>query len=168
MLPVGLDRPAGATVGIGLAGARGWMQWPSFFEGKLLTNAGKAEFVPIPRFYGFIWLFVAGVPWAGLGACLLAWCGPRREVRVWHWVIRIAFGLGCAYLARRLFFACPRFFLPMYDVYNERYHDLTANPNLRRLRNDCDAAINPSWRSPTLGFLLPRAGSSAENGRTWC
>src|SRR5690348_5652421 len=23
------------TIGIGLSGVRGWMQWPSFFEGKL-------------------------------------------------------------------------------------------------------------------------------------
>src|SRR4051794_10633383 len=36
------------TFGIGFAGSRGWMQWPSFFEGKLLTNAGAGKFVPIP------------------------------------------------------------------------------------------------------------------------
>ena len=31
------------TVGIGLSGARGWMQWPSFFEGKLMTNAAEGR-----------------------------------------------------------------------------------------------------------------------------
>src|SRR5215204_143687 len=40
------------TVGIGLSGARGWMQWPSFFEGKLLTNAARGEHVPISKAYG--------------------------------------------------------------------------------------------------------------------
>ena len=55
------------TVGIGLSGARGWMQWPSFFEGKLMTDAPKGRFEPIPRTYGFLWLFIAGVPWAGPG-----------------------------------------------------------------------------------------------------
>src|SRR4029077_16130748 len=86
------------TVGLGLSGARGWMQWPSFFEGKLLTNAGKNEFVPISRAYGFLWLFLAGVPWAGLGACMLAWGGSLRETRACHWLARIAFGVGGAAL----------------------------------------------------------------------
>src|SRR5512133_1210486 len=56
------------TIGIGIAGNRGWMQWPSFFEGRLQTNTATGQFVPIPRIYGFAWLFIAGVPWAGLGA----------------------------------------------------------------------------------------------------
>lgn len=64
------------TVGIGFSGNRGWMQWSSFFEGRLQTNYSKGEFLPISPAYGFLWLFIAGVPWAGLGACLLAWCGP--------------------------------------------------------------------------------------------
>jgi hypothetical protein len=129
------------TVGIGLSGARGWMQWPSFFEGKLLTNTARGESVPIARGYGFLWLFLAGVPWAGLGACLLAWCGSLRETRLWHWALRIACGLGGAALARYLFHAYPRFFLPLYDSLEPRYHDLAANPNLRRLINDCGAAL---------------------------
>src|ERR1044071_6486502 len=32
---------------IGISGARGWMQWPSFFEGHLQTNSSRGEFVPI-------------------------------------------------------------------------------------------------------------------------
>src|SRR5215475_140841 len=36
------------TVGIGLSGNRGWMQWPSFFEGRLQLNYGQGTFVPIP------------------------------------------------------------------------------------------------------------------------
>jgi hypothetical protein len=48
------------------------MQWPSFFDGHLQTNTARGEFAPIGRAYGFLWLFIAGVPWAGIGACLLA------------------------------------------------------------------------------------------------
>jgi len=129
------------TVGIGLSGGRGWMQWPSFFEGKLMTSAPKGESVPIPRAYGFLWLFIAGVPWAGIGACLLAWCGPRRETRAWHWLIRIACGLGGALLMRHLFTAFPRSFLPLYESLESRYRDYAANPSLRRLTNDCGAAL---------------------------
>jgi hypothetical protein len=140
------------TVGVGLSGARGWMQWPSFFEGKLLTNAGKGEFVPISRTYGFIWLFIAGVPWAGIGACMLAWCGSLRETRFWHWVVRIACGVGAAMLARYLYNAFPQYFLPLYESIEPRYQDFEANPNLRRLINDSGAAIY--HLGFYLGFLL--------------
>jgi hypothetical protein len=129
------------TVGIGLSGARGWMQWPSFFEGQIQTNHDKGEFLPIPRAHGFLWLFIAGVPWAGLGACLLAWCGSKRETRLCHWALRIACGLGGAVLARHLITAYPQYFLPLYDSLEARYHDLRANPNLRRLIGDCTAAV---------------------------
>jgi hypothetical protein len=103
------------TVGIGLAGARGWMQWPSFFEGKLQTDAARGEFVPISRTFGFVWLFIAGVPWAGLGACMLAWCGSLREMRAWQWALRIACGMGGAALGRYLFDNYPQYFLPLYS-----------------------------------------------------
>jgi len=69
------------AVGIAVSGGRGWMQWPSFFEGRLQTNTPKGEFVSISRGYGFVWLFIAGVPWAGIGACLLAWCASGRGFR---------------------------------------------------------------------------------------
>lgn len=129
------------TVGIGMAGARGWMQWPSFFEGKLQTNYAKGEFVPISRVYGFVWLFIAGMPWAGIGACLLAWCGPKRETRAWHWALRIGCGVGGAILGRALFDAYPELFLPLYDSLRDRYQDFENNPNLRRLINDSGSAI---------------------------
>jgi hypothetical protein len=78
------------TIGVGLSGDRGRMQWPHFFDGRLMTDAGRGAFVPIPRAYGFLWMFLAGVPWAGLGACLLAWCGSLRTTRWWHWALRVA------------------------------------------------------------------------------
>jgi hypothetical protein len=140
------------TVGIGLSGERGWMQWPSFFEGKLQTNTGKGEFVAIPRAYGFLWLFIAGVPWAGLGACVLAWCGSLREMRIWNWVARIGFGIGGWFVAWFLYHHHSDLFLPLYRQHESLYKDFAANPNLRRLSNDCGAAIqHMGWY---LGFLL--------------
>ena len=124
------------TVGIGLSGARGWMQWSSFFEGKLQTDYAKGEFVPISRAYGFVWLFLAGMPWAGIGACLLAWCSPLRTTRAWHWALRIGCGLGGAVLGVYLFEKFPQIFLPLYEEHRERYHDLKNNHNLQRLIND--------------------------------
>lgn len=140
------------TFGIGLAGARGWMQWPSFFDAKLFTDAQRGQFVPIGRGYGFLWLFIAGVPWAGWGACALAWCGSKRETRLWHWIIRIGFGVGGAALAGYLFRHYPRFFLPLYDTLESRYRDLRGNPSLRRLVADCGAAL--LHLGAYLGFLL--------------
>ena len=145
------------TVGIGISGSRGWMQWPSFFEGILQTNHAKGEFVPIPRTYGFIWLFIAGVPWAGLGACLLAWCGSGRPLRAWEWSLRIGCGFGMAYLLGTVLFdRFPNVFLPLYDALKDRYQDLEANPNLRRLIGDNHLAIQ--HLGFYLGFLLFEAG----------
>jgi hypothetical protein len=143
------------TIGIGISGNRGWMQWPSFFEGHLQTNTPEGRFVPISRTYGFVWLFIAGVPWAGLGACFLAWCGSDRATTVLGWVFRIATGLGAGVLARVLFDNLPQVFLPLYQSLSSQYADLHANPNLRRLINDNRAAI--AHLGAYLGFLAYEA-----------
>lgn len=140
------------TFGMGISGERGWRQWSHFFVGQLSTNWDKQEFVPISSAYGFLWLFIAGVPWAGLGACLLAWCGSRHETRVWHWMLRIACGVGVGTLARFLFDHYPQYFLPLYSSIESRYQDLDANPELRRLINDCGGAV--VHLGYYLGFLL--------------
>jgi hypothetical protein len=144
------------TVGIGMAGARGWMQWPSFFNGRLMTDAPAGKFVPIPRIYGFVWLFIAGVPWAGLGACMLAWCGSRRPFPAWLWAVRLLCGFGAMYLALFLFRHLPELFLPLYSTLEAQYHDFQSNPNLRRLVNDNRAAI--AHLGLYLGFLLFEVG----------
>jgi len=135
------------AVGVGLSGGRGWMQWPSFFRGELMTNAPSGEFVPISRVYGFVWLFIAGVAWAGIGACMLAWCGSARRTNAWQWALRIACGIGAAILARILFDSFPEVFLPFYKTMKAQYLDSVMNPkttefpNLRRLFGDNRLAI---------------------------
>jgi len=152
------------TLGIGLAGAQGWMQWPSFFEGKLLTNWEKRQWVPVPRMYGFLWLFIAGVPWAGLGACALAWCGSLPETRVWHWFLRIGCGLGVALLVQHFYNTFPQYFLPLYDSLGSRYQRVMAvadredalDPNLWKLVRDCREALY--HLGFYVGFLLYEIG----------
>jgi hypothetical protein len=129
------------TIGIGIAGNRGWMQWPSFFDGRLQLDFSRGKFVPIPKIHGFLWLFIAGVPWAGLGACLLAWCAPRRRLTERDWMVRLCCGLGTALLARVLFESFPQFFLPLFKSLTAQYTDLDHNPNLRRLIGDNRAAL---------------------------
>jgi hypothetical protein len=139
------------TIGIGISGNRGWMQWPSFFEGHLQLNTAEGKFAPIPRIYGFLWLFIAGVPWAGLGACLLAWCGPMRPLQRRDWVVRLCCGLGASWLARVLFDLYPEMFLPLFETLRAQYADLQSNPNLRRLIGDNRAAL--THLGLYLGFL---------------
>ncbi len=144
------------TVGIGLSGNRGWMQWPSFFDNQLQLNTPEGKFAPISRAYGFLWLFVAGVPWAGLGACLLSWCGSHRRAGSRDWALRISCAVAVALLARFLFDAFPAVFLPLYKSLGAEYADLHANPNLRRLINDDRAAL--THLGLYLGFLLAEVG----------
>ena len=140
------------VVGFGFSGARGWAQWPNFLEERLYTNAGANEFVPIDRWYGFLWVFIAAVPWAGIAACLLAWCGSTRETRVWHWISRLACGLGAGGLALLLYRWFPGWFLPLFNSLEAQYQDFDANPSLKRLVNDCREAV---WHMGIyLGFLV--------------
>lgn len=129
------------TLGIAVAGARGWMQWASFFEGRMYTNYPAGEFVSIPRYYGFIWQFISGMPWAGLGACFLAWANCERKTTRKDWIIRVLCAIGGILVAKLLFDNFPNMFLPLYSTMKERYMDLQNNPNLRRLINDNRSAI---------------------------
>ncbi|MFH1741025.1 MAG: hypothetical protein ABIH23_18645 [bacterium] len=144
------------AAGFYYAGNRGWMQWPHFFNNHLYTNYSAGEFVPISKSYGFLWLFIAGMPWGGLGACLLAWCGSKRTTRVWHWAIRIACVIGMAFLARYLFNRYPQFFLPLYSSMESKYQDLEANRSLWKLVRDCRSAI--FHLGIFLGFLVYEIG----------
>lgn len=144
------------TLGIGFAGARGWAQWQTFFDGVLQTNTSLGEKVDIAPFHGYIWLFIAGVPWAGLGACLLAWCATEKPLAAWQWFMRLFCGFGAAFFASWLFDAYPQWFLPLYSTMKDQYADATANPNLKRLINDNGAAIQ--HLGFYLGFLLFEIG----------
>ncbi len=140
------------AAGFAIAGERGWMQWPNFFSGQLATNYARGEYVPIARTYGFIWFFIAGTAWAGLPACVLAWCGSGRSLRAWEWSLRLACGFGAACLAWRVFTAYPRVFLPLYDSIQAKYLDFHANPNLAKLYRDNGASMRHIGFY--LGFLL--------------
>ena len=48
------------AAGIGISGGRGWMQWPGFFAGHIQLN--QKEFADINPAYGYLWMFIAGMP----------------------------------------------------------------------------------------------------------
>ncbi|MCC6794387.1 MAG: hypothetical protein IT366_04655 [Candidatus Hydrogenedentes bacterium] len=147
-------------VGFYIAGGRGWAQWWTLYEGRLQTNASKNEFVDIAPIYGYAWVFLSAVPWAGIGACMLAWCGDAarpnngKEWLLWiaKWILRIGSGYVGARLALYLFAEYPNVFLPIYGQIEDRYKDLVANPNLRRMMNDNRSAT--MHLGLYLGFLM--------------
>ncbi len=144
------------VLGVGLAGDAGWMQWPEFFLGKMLTNAGKGESVPISRTYGFVWMFLAGMPWAGIGACLLAFTGGRKPSTARTWALRIACG-AAGYIAFTLLNNLhPELVLPLYREHQAKYADLVANPNLRRVTIDTRETLQ--HLGIYLGFLAFELG----------
>jgi len=146
------------TVAFGVAGCRGWMQWPQFFNNALYTDFRAGEFVPIPRAYGFLWLFLAGIPWAGLGACGLAWCASGSRTTPLHWIVRLACGIGLAYiLSVVLYPRYPEVFLPLYDTLKDKYQDLENNPSLWKLvRDNREAMIQMGLYLGFLGFEIAR------------
>jgi hypothetical protein len=144
------------AAGIGISGGRGWMQWPGFFAGHIQLN--NKEFAPIDPAYGFVWMFIAGMPWAGLGACCLAWTGSLRPVPPWQWVLRIGSGLGMAYfLSGYLFPKYPEIFLPLYSTtLNAQYHNTGTYTNLGKLIGSNESALR--HLGFYLGFLLFEIG----------
>ncbi|MBU6399726.1 MAG: hypothetical protein KGS61_05360 [Verrucomicrobia bacterium] len=136
------------AAGVAVSGNRGWMQWPSFFDGRLQTNTPKGQFAPLSPAYGYLWLFIAGVPWAGIGACLLAWCASGRPLRARDWALRLACAFAGAALGRWLFNHFPDLFLPLHQRLAAEYANLQAHPNLGRLIRDNGQALTH------LGFYL--------------
>lgn len=144
------------TLGMGIAGSRGWAQWPQFFDGRLYTNWAEEEFVAISPAYGFLWMFIAGIPWAGISACMLAWCANDQQMNRGQWVLRIGSGIAGIIVARILFSSFPGVFLPLYSSMEAEYNDLAQNPNLGRLINDNRLAI--AHMGLYLGFLSYECG----------
>ena len=141
------------TLGVGLSGARGWMQWPIVFRGAPADEYRKRRMGPdFPR----LWFPVDVYCGNALGRSWSVCAGMVRiaaaQTRVWHWGFRIFCGIGAAVFARYLYESYPSWFLPLYDELQGRYEDVAANPNLRRLRNDCGAAtVHMGFY---LGFLI--------------
>ena len=129
------------------------MQWPHFFNNTLYINYSAGESVPISRTYGFVWTFIAGIPWAGLGACGLAWCASGRRTSAWQWLVRLGCGIGMAYILSVLLYnRFPEVFLPLYGNLRDKYQDLENNRNLWKLvRDNREAMIQMGLY---LGFLI--------------
>ncbi len=110
------------AVAFGIAGNRDWMQSPAFWDNRLYIESQSHSFVYIDRSHGYLWLFLAGVPWAGMGACMIAWCASGRRTAPWLWPVRLAFGIGMCYLLGVVLYdRYPAVFLPLYDSLKDKH-----------------------------------------------
>ncbi len=103
-------------VGIGLMGMHGWMCWPSWVRGYFDVYNNGSTLVAINPAWGYVWFFIAGAPWAGMGAVFLAWTGSKTPLNWKNWIVRIIFGAVGGLLALALYFGAPQLFLPLYDT----------------------------------------------------
>lgn len=141
------------TVAFGIAGNRGWMQWPAFWDNRIYIDYSTGTYTYIDRWYGYVWLFIAGVPWAGLGACMIAWCASGRRMAPWLWLVRLAFGLGMCYLLSVVLYdRYPEVFLPLYDSLREQYQASPRGASLWKMIRDNREAMQQMGLY--LGFLL--------------
>ncbi len=104
------------TIGIGIMGMHGWGAWPSWVVGSFNVILDESVTIPITPAWGFLWFFIAGAPWAGMGAVFLAWSGSKVPLARKDWVLRILFGAVGGLGALGFFFGFPQLFLPLYDT----------------------------------------------------
>nr|MDO8115091.1 hypothetical protein [Candidatus Sigynarchaeota archaeon] len=120
-------------LGIGIEGMHGWSQWGNWVQGHFNYAS-----LPIEPAMGYIWWFVAAVPWGGTGAVFLAWTRDGAKMTPRLWMLRVLFGSIGFLVALVLFFALPSWFLPYYgsvpygdasachDCVDTYIHNLTA------------------------------------------
>ncbi|MBD3188137.1 hypothetical protein GF325_14975 [Candidatus Bathyarchaeota archaeon] len=137
------------TIGIGIQGMHGWMQWPHWIKGRIYSNF-PTDWEMVNPAWGYAWWFVAAMPWAGMGAVFLGWTGSDKPARWWEWITRAGSGVCGALLALVLFHALPRLFLPLYD---QGFYslDVGIHDTIQRAVNDNKEAI--MWMGAYLGFI---------------
>src|SRR5271157_2467018 len=127
-------------VGIGLEGMHGWMVWPKWVTGFFDVINGGAKTIPLDPGWGYAWFFIAGTPWAGMGAVFLAWTGSKTPLNQKDWIIRIVFGVSGGLIALGLFYAVPQLFLPYYGTLLN-YSDPTCTGCAHALANNRTAIL---------------------------
>lgn len=99
--------------GIGVASARGWMQWAHWVQGTFYVDF-PSESLPINPVHGYAWWFLAALSWGGLGAIFLAWTGSKEPPTARDWGLRFLLGGVGTGVAGLLFAFFPQAFLPHY------------------------------------------------------
>lgn len=126
-------------LGTMLAGMRGWMQWPSWYDGWFIIDADQGIYYSISPVYGWVWMLLTGISWGGLGSIFLAWTGSKTTLSRVQWILRFFFVGGGIAIGYALFTLFPEIFLPLYNEIP--YNDTTACPTCIRAINDNRLAL---------------------------
>lgn len=126
-------------IGTMIAGMRGWMQWPSWYDGNFIIDADHGIYYSISPVYGWIWMLLTGISWGGLGSVFLAWTGSKTPLTRVQWILRFSFVGGGIAIGYTLFALFPDFFLPLYNEIP--YNDAIACPSCIRAIGDNRLAL---------------------------
>src|SRR5271157_342002 len=135
-------------LGIGIEGMHPWMQYSSWRRG-LFPVTNSSTFVPLDPAIGYIWWFVAAVPWAGTGAILLGWTASRHRCTITDWLLRIALGTAGLFIGLAIWAFAPQIILPDYQT--GLYANLSACYGCTKAIGDTGIAM--AFMGLFLGFL---------------
>nr|MDO8111689.1 hypothetical protein [Candidatus Sigynarchaeota archaeon] len=127
----------GIICAIGLNGMHGWMMYQQWDKGIFPMTPGPA--LSIDPAIGYIWWFIAAVPWTGTGALLLGWSGAKKRYSWRAWVLRIGLGIGGLFAALGFREIFPQLVLPNYIL--GIYSDLGSCFGCREALEDTGTAL---------------------------
>lgn len=106
-------------IGISIGGMFGYGPYVSWIQGNFsLNGAGNTRYIdPI---IGYIWFWLCGAAWGGIGGIFLGWT-LGKKVSLKQWIIRLFVPLLFVGIATIIFFLIPPLFNPFYntDLYTE-------------------------------------------------
>jgi hypothetical protein len=127
----------GIIIGIGLNGMHGWMQYQQWVRGVFPMNPDPA--ISIDPSVGYMWWFIAAMPWAGIGAILVGWAGAKKRYSPVMWVLRISMGVAGTFVALLIRELAPQLVLPNYQT--GLYTDISTCLGCREALEDTATAL---------------------------
>lgn len=115
----GLDIRVGAFflgLGIAIGGMLGYGQYISWIRGIFYVN-GSSDTLPINPLLGYVWLWVVGAVWGGIGGILLGW-SLRGEVDRRTWLLRLLIPIGFIGIGFIMMLIFPSGFFPNFSIYS--------------------------------------------------
>ena len=112
-------------IGVSIGGMWGYGQYVSWIQSEFLldNSSGTWEMISISPLYGYLWFFICGVAWLGIGGIFLGWAlgDIHSSFNLKKWIIRILVPLGFALLGILLTKILPQAFFPLYteELYSE-------------------------------------------------
>jgi len=128
-------------LGIAIGGMLGYGQYVSWIQGKFFVN-GIDDTRDINPIIGYIWFWICGAAWGGIGGVLLGWI-LNKEVSTKTWLLRIIIPLVFALIGAMLVILLPQLFFPNYGQIN--YVKSSCNDCIRTYKTNLTNMIALMW-----------------------